>query len=85
MENMGKGFLNEAPFQANVCVGGCKALRGQMQSFALAVAKLCVGTCNALRSEMGKTGTEIVSHILDKSKGRKDSPYGRLYPLGNYC
>ena len=62
---MGKGFLNEAPFQANVCVSGCKALRGQMQSFALAVAKLCVGTCNALRwhmqcfaSEMGKTGTE---------------------------
>ena len=38
----------KAPFQANVCVGGCKALRGQMQSFALAVAKLCVGTCNAL-------------------------------------
>ena len=48
----------KAPFQANVCVSGCKALRGQMQSFALAVAKLCVGTCNALRSEMGKTGTE---------------------------
>ena len=48
----------KAPIPANVCVGECKALRGQMQSFALAVAKLCVGTCNALRSEMGKTGTE---------------------------
>ena len=75
----------KAPFQANVCVSDCKALLGQMQSFAWAVAKLCVGTCNALRSEMGKTGTEIVSHILDKSKGRNDSPYGTLYPLGNYC
>ena len=36
---------------AKLCVGGCKALRWQMQSFA---------------SEMGKTGTEIVSPILDK-------------------
>ena len=53
---------------------------GQMQSFALAHAMLCVGTCNALRSEMGKTGTEIVSLILDKSKERNDSPYGTLYP-----
>ena len=70
---------------ANLCVGCCKALRWHMQCFALAVAKLCFGGCNALRSEMGKTGTEIVSHILDKSKGRKDSPYGTLYPLGNYC
>ena len=75
----------KAPFPAKLCVGSCKALRGQMQSFALAVAKLCVGTCNALRSEMGKTGTEIVSHILDKRKERNDSPYGTLYPLGNYC
>ena len=54
-------------------------LRGQMQSFALAVAKLCVGSCNALRwrlqsfaSETGKTGIEIVSPILDKRKGKKD-------------
>ena len=63
-----------------------------MQSFALAVAKLCVGGCKALRwhmqcfaSGMGKTGTEIVSHILDKSKGRKDSPYVALQsPLNFY-
>ena len=82
----------KAPFQANVCVSDCKALRGQMQSFALAVAKLCVDGCKALRwhmqcfaSGMGKTGTEIVSHILDKRKERNDSPYGTLYPLGNYC
>ena len=37
---------------AKLCVGECKALRGRMQSFA---------------SEMGKTGTEIISHILDIS------------------
>ena len=42
----------KAPFQANVCVRGCKALRGQMQSFALAVAKLCVDGCKALRWHM---------------------------------
>ena len=35
--------------KAMLCVGGCKALRGQMQSFAWADAKLCVGGCNALR------------------------------------
>ena len=58
---------------AKLCVGDCKALRWLMQSFALADAMLCVGRCNALRwrmqsfaSEMGKTGTEIVSPILDK-------------------
>ena len=56
-----------------------------MQSFAWTDAKLCVGRCNALRwqmqsfaSEMGKTGTEIVSPVLDKRKGRVDSPYGAL-------
>ena len=70
---------------AKLCVGGCKALRGRLQSFALAVAKLCVGGCKALRwrlqsfaSEMGKTGTVIFSHILDKRKGRTDSSYGSL-------
>ena len=50
---------------AKLCIGRCKALRGRMQSFALAVAKLCVGRCNALR-EIGNVGTEIVSPILDK-------------------
>ena len=70
----GKDHLNEG-----------NALRWQMQCFAMAVAKLCVGRCNALRwrlqsfaSEMGKTGTEIVCHILDMRKGRKDSPYGDI-------
>ena len=36
---------------AKLCVGGCKALRGQMQSFARANAKLCVGGCKALREK----------------------------------
>ena len=51
--------------KAMLCVGGCKALRGRLQSFALADAMLCVGRCNALR-EIGNVGTEIVSPILDK-------------------
>ena len=55
----------KAPFPTNICVGRCNALRWRMQSFA---------------SEMGKTGTEIVSPILDKRKGEKDSPYGALSP-----
>ena len=42
------------------CKGGCSALRGRLQ-------------CTA--SEMGKTGTEIVSPILDKRKGRRDTPH----------
>ena len=61
------------------------ALHWRMQSFAWADAKLCDGRCKALRwqlqsfaSEMGKTGTEIVCHILDMRKGRKDSPYGDI-------
>ena len=42
----------KAPFPAKLCVDGCKALRGQMQSFALAIAKLCVGRCKALRWQL---------------------------------
>ena len=42
-------------FHAVQCNGGCSALRGRMQ-------------CTA--SEMGKTGTEMVSRMLDKRKGR---------------
>ena len=41
------------------CKDGCSALRGRLQ-------------CTA--SETGKTDTEIASPILDKRKGRKDSP-----------
>ena len=42
---------------AKLCVGRCKALRWQMQSFALADAKLWVDGCNALR-EIGNVGTQ---------------------------
>ena len=83
---MGKGFQNEDTFSKRMFEGE------SMQCFAWADAKLCVGRCNALRwlmqsfaSEMGKTGTEIVSPILDKRKGRVDSPYGALLPQGNFC
>ena len=49
------------------CKGGCSALRERLQ-------------CTA--SEMGKTGTEIVSPILDKRKGRRDTPHmGHSSPL----
>ena len=88
-----RDFKMKTPFPSE-CLreSQCNALRGRLQSFALADAKLCVGRCNALRwrmqsfaSEMGKTGTEIVSPILDKRKGRVDSPYGALLPQGNFC
>ena len=49
------------------CKGGCSALRGRLQ-------------CTA--SEMGKRDTEIVSPILDKRKGRRDTPHiGHSSPL----
>ena len=63
---------------AMLCVDTCKALRWHLQSFALAHAMLCVGTCNALRLRWAKKGIEIVCPILDKRKGRKDSPHGAL-------
>ncbi len=31
------------------CLPQANALRGQLQSFAIALAKLCVGTCKAFR------------------------------------
>ena len=45
---------------ANVYDDGRKRLRERVQSFA---------------SEKGKTGTEIVSPVLDKRKGRRDMPH----------
>ena len=77
-----------------LCVGGCKALRGQMQCFAWADAKLCVDDCNALR----ESWTELAQKscpILDKIKGGKTHPTGHLAPrkfllnhnyyVGQYC
>ena len=63
---MGKGFLNEGVFSpqvlaradARTCKGGCTYLRGRLHVRA---------------SKMSQTVTEIVSPILDKRKGRKDS------------
>ena len=58
---------------ANVYDGGCKRLREKRQCTAGTDAVHCKGGCSALRerlqcttSEMGKTGTEIISPILDK-------------------
>ena len=45
------------------CEDGCSALRERLQ-------------CTA--SEMGKTGTEIVSPILDKKREERHTPYGSL-------
>ena len=51
--------LNEAFYQAKLCVSGCKALRGRLQSFAWAVAKLCVGGCKALRWRLQSFASEM--------------------------
>ena len=58
--------------KAILCVGGCKALRGRLQCFALADAKLCV------RVEL--KGHRKVCPILDKIKGGKTHPTGHLVP-----
>ena len=97
VEKHGKRFLNEGVFSVitfartddNVCNPGCKRLRWRMQTFAGKDAVHCKDGCSALRerlqctaSEMGKTGTVIVSPLLDKRKGRRGTPpYGSLYPL----
>ena len=61
---------------ASTCGDGCKYLRGRLQVLALRNAVHCKYGCSALRerlqctaSEMDKTGTEIVSPILDQRKG----------------
>ena len=68
-----------------------KALREQMQSFALADAKLCVSGCKALHgrmqsfaSEMIKTGCSNRLTFLDKRKGWNDSPYVAQQPFRIY-
>ena len=66
----------------NVCIRGCKRYPWRTHVFAFKVDQIGPGGCSALRgrlqctaSEMGKTGTEIVSPILDKRKGRRDTPH----------
>ena len=90
----GKGFLNGYLFPQtfagavyNVCIRGCKRYPWRTHVFAFKVDQIGPGGCSALRgrlqctaSEMGKTGTEIVSPILDKRKGRIDTPH-----MGHSC
>ena len=59
----------KAPFPAKLCVVGCKALRGQMQSFALAVAKLCDGRLQSFASKMDKTGRK--ASVLFEIRGER--------------
>ena len=54
---------------AKLCVGGCKALRWQLQSFALADALLCV--------RVVLTGKEMSVLFWIREKG-EDAPYGSL-------
>ena len=89
-------FITFASAVANVILGGRMYLRyrrpnrsWRMQCTARADAVYCKGGCSALQgrmqctaSEMGNTGTEIVSPILDKRKGRRDTPHmGHSSPL----
>ena len=67
---------------ARTCRDGCTYLREKRQCTARTDAVHCRGGCSALRerlqctaSEKGKTGTEIVSPVLDKRKGRRDMPH----------
>ena len=57
---------------AKLYEGGCKALRGLMQSFARTDAKLCV--------RVGLNWHRNVCPILDKRKREKTHPTGHLDP-----
>ena len=70
---MGKGFLNEGVFSR-------RYLQGRLQVLARADASTCGNgwkyvreRLHVLASKMSQTVAEIVSPILDKRKGRKDS------------
>ena len=75
---------------ANVYDGGCKRLRWRLQTFAVkrgsalqgrmqctagTVAVHCRGGCSALRLRWVKLALKSSSPILDRRKGRKDSPH----------
>ena len=75
-------FITFAGAVYNVCIRGCKRYPWRTHVFAFKVDQIGPGGCSALRgrlqctaSEMGKTGTEIVSPILDKRKGKRDTPH----------
>ena len=65
------------PEEANACGERGNALRGRLQVLANVWGKGCKRLRERLQcfaSEKGKTGTEIVSPILDKRKRRRDTP-----------
>ena len=75
-------FITFASAVYNVCIRGCKRYPWRTHVFAFKVDQIGPGGCSALQgwlqctaSEMDKTGTEIVSPILDKRKGRRDTPH----------
>ena len=76
---MGEGIPQKASFHR-------KYVRGRLQVRARTDAVHCKGGRSALQeglqctaSETGKTGTEIVSPILDRRKGReKRAPHGSI-------
>ena len=55
--------------------GGCSALQGWLQCTAGTVAVHCGGGCSALRLRWAKLAPKSSSPILDRRKGRKDSPH----------
>ena len=82
-------FITFAGAVYNVCIRGCKRYPWRTHVFAFKVDQIGPGGCSVLQgrmqctaSEMGNTGTEIVSPILDKRKGRRDTPHmGHSSPL----
>ena len=74
-------------FQANVwgrvnaklCVDDCNALRGRLQSFALADAMLCVGWCKALRLRWARLAQKSSVLFWIREKG------GQTHHTGHCC
>ena len=76
-------FLNEAYLRRTYLQGRLHVLAGKVARTCVENAVHCKDGCSALQerlqctaSEMGKTGTEIVSPILDKKREERHAPYG---------
>ena len=67
----------------NVCGSGCKALRGQLQSFAWTDAKLCESGCKALRQRWAKLAlkSSVLFWIIEK--GGQTQHTGHCSPQKN--
>ena len=50
------------------------ALRGQLQSFAIALAKLCVGTCKALRWHLQSFALADAKHCVSSCNVKEAEP-----------